>query len=99
MVESEIEGNVAKATAVRVTDELPNILAMKPKQARRSWAVFMADHDWVSGPLLTGAEAVRLSIDMTILNLSREGEDWARAELAKEFAAFSQAWADRRGQG
>lgn len=76
--------------------EMPDFEGMYPKEMRRAWAVFMADHD-LTGPLHIAAEYVRLSIEELILNLNRDAEPNSRRNLDQKIATFRQMWAERRG--
>ena len=66
---------------------LPSILEMEPKKARRAWARFMADNDFVGNEFVR-AEYVRLSIEELILNQGREAEPTSRNNLASQIAIF-----------
>jgi len=76
--------------------ELPVFDGKSPKEMRRAWALFMANHDWDIGTELhTKAEFVRLSIDMLILNDDRPAELWAQKNLEQQLAAFVGALVQR----
>lgn len=79
-------------------NEIPNILEMKPKIARRAWIAFMGDHNIVSGSeLFQSGEFVRYAIDGWVLNEDEGAEESARKRLEQDFAVFRQKWDDRRG--
>lgn len=78
--------------------KLPDFEGMTPKEMRRTWARFRADHNWGVGTAIDAqAEAVRFSIDMLILNIGWDAEEWSRRKLEQEFAAFSRLWDYWRG--
>lgn len=77
---------------------LPSFDGKSPKEMRRAWLRFMADHDWAVGSAeYIQAEYVRLSIECLILNDGSPAELWAQKALEQQLAAFSQIWAVRRG--
>lgn len=79
-------------------NEIPNILEMQPKAARRAWLAFMGDHNIVSGSgLFPSGEFVRCAIDGLILNEGDGAEESARKRLEQDLTIFRQKWADWRG--
>lgn len=66
----------------------PSFDGLTPKEMRRAWLRFMADHD-LTGELYVKAEYVRLSIEELILNDGTEAELMSQKNLEQQLAAFA----------
>ena len=70
--------------------DIPMIMEMKAKEARRAWARFMADNEWdLSPPVYSKARAVAAAIETVILNKEYHAEVLTRQHLADRLDEFT----------
>ena len=82
-----VASNEIKELQMVDVPKLPDLDGKTPKEMRRAWLRFMADHD-LTGELYIKAEYVRLSIEELILNDGTPAEPVSQKNLEQRLANF-----------